>query len=60
MEKTIKTLIISFVICFVMIIILFLIAIKNMLIDHKCYLMEDKIFYSNKMCKKYWEDRKNE
>lgn len=31
--------------------------IKQMIIDHKCYEMSDEEFYSNEMCKEYWEDR---
>ena len=36
---------------------IFSIAINNMLIDHKCYMMTDEEFFQTEMCKPYWSYR---
>lgn len=59
MEKALKILAIITLILYVVFITALIIAIRNMIIDHKCYVMDDETFYSSKMCKRYWEDRKN-
>lgn len=59
MKKLIKVFAITVLILFIVWIVALVIAIRNMIIDHKCYVMDDDTFYSNKMCKRYWEDRKN-
>lgn len=46
-------------IIYVGLILFFIIAFRNMIIDHKCYVMDDDTFYSTEMCKQYWEDRNN-
>ena len=48
--------IVAFVL-YLALIIFFIIAFRNMIIDHKCYEMDNETFYSSKMCQKYWEDR---
>ena len=59
MKKLIKIFLITGLIITVILIATVVIAIRNMIIDHKCYEMDDDTFYSSKMCKRYWEDRKN-
>ena len=60
MKKLIKVLEIILVIVIIIFVIIFGVAFVNMIIDHKCYVMDDETFYSSEICKKYWEDRKNE
>ena len=38
----------------------FSIALHNMIIDHKCYMMEDEEFFQAEMCKPYWSYRQEE
>lgn len=57
MEKTIKIIAITILTVFIMWIIALLISFGNMIIDHKCYMMDDETFYSSKMCQKYWRYR---
>lgn len=56
MKRIVKGILITYSILFIATMI---IAFINMIIDHKCYVMDDETFYSSKMCKDYWEERKN-
>lgn len=59
-DKT-EELVVTTIILMLMIILTFIvvlsIAIHNMLIDHKCYMMTDEEFFTTEMCKPYWSYR---
>lgn len=61
MKNKENTIFIMFVICIlgIMFAIIGIVGyeIKDMIIDHKCYMMSDEEFYSNKMCEEYWNER---
>lgn len=59
-EKIDKALEIAMIIVFVTVCIagiIFLIAFKEMLNDHRCYNLPLNEFYQDKKCEKYWDMR---
>ena len=42
----------------VTLVVAFIIAFCGMVVDHKCQQLPISEFYSNKMCKPYWEVKK--
>ena len=58
-NKILTILCVVVTIIYLVFIVFLIIAFRNMIIDHKCYVMDDDTFYSSEMCKNYWEDRKN-
>ena len=51
----------SLIIVIMIILIIFIGVLKfirDFRIDHECYMMSDKEFYSSEQCKPYWEERK--
>ncbi len=60
-EKISKALEITIVIVFVAMciaVILFLIAFKEMLNDHRCYNLPLNEFYQDEKCSKYWDGKR--
>ena len=57
-DKVFAIFIVGVVIILVGFVVAFVIALCNMVIDHKCQELPISEFYSNKMCKPYWEVEK--
>lgn len=57
-DRALETAIVLTFILFCIGTILFLIAFKEMLNDHRCYNLPLNEFYKDKKCEKYWSQRK--
>ena len=41
------------------VIVICVLEIREMIIDHKCYMMEDEEFFNSEQCRPYWSYRRN-
>lgn len=57
LDKTLEIMATITIILYIAFVIFFIIEFKEMMNDHRCYILPLNEFYQDKKCEKYWDMR---